>query len=266
MILRGRLLALLLVVFWLSACSSGADKPSPTALQTVANTLNIRQSWELKLGAINYPAQIPLNGKNIAGASSNGQVSLVDVNSGLLLWQLQLKEKIQAGVGNDGKTVALITDQNELLVLQEAQVLWRQRLSSPVYTSPLVAGARVFVQAADRSVSAYDALNGAFLWRYAPTSDPLGLRQSGVLGAVGNTLITGVNGRLLGLDPTQGRVRFEATLATARGVNEIERLVDLDVPTIRFVCVLLISAWVVSMPATVKCCGQGRPLAAKAFT
>jgi outer membrane protein assembly factor BamB len=44
---------------------------------------------------------------------------------------------------------------------------------------------------------------------------------------VGDTLLVGVSGRLLGLNPANGNVRWDAPIATPRGANEIERLVDL---------------------------------------
>jgi outer membrane protein assembly factor BamB len=48
-----------------------------------------------------------------------------------------------------------------------------------------------------------------------------------VLLAVGDTLVVGQGGRLAGLSPVNGTVRWEAPIATARGINDIERLVDL---------------------------------------
>ena len=53
------------------------------------------------------------------------------------------------------------------------------------------------------------------------------LKQSGVLLAVGDTLVVGQSGHLLGLNPSNGSVRWDATIATARGTNDVERLIDL---------------------------------------
>ena len=53
------------------------------------------------------------------------------------------------------------------------------------------------------------------------------LRQAGVLLPVGNTLVAGMAGRLIGIDPDDGGVRWEAPVASARGTNDVERLVDL---------------------------------------
>ena len=106
-------------------------------------------------------------------------------------------------------------------------------MSAQGFTAPLVAGGRVFVLAADRSVSAFDAQSGRKLWNQLRPGESLVLRQAGVLLAVGDTLVAGLSGRLVGLDPLNGTVRWEAPVASPRGTNDIERLVDLVGPVSR---------------------------------
>jgi outer membrane protein assembly factor BamB len=106
--------------------------------------------------------------------------------------------------------------------------MWRQRLPVGSYTAPFVAGARVFVLLADRSVSGFDGQTGRKLWTYTRTStEPLVLQQPGVMLAVGDTLVVGQLGRLAGLNPLTGSARWEAPIAIPRGINDVERLVDL---------------------------------------
>jgi outer membrane protein assembly factor BamB len=95
------------------------------------------------------------------------------------------------------------------------------------YTAPLVAGARVFVLGADRSVAGFDGATGRRLWTQSRPGEPLVLREPGVLLAVRDTLLVGQGGRLSGLNPLNGTTRWDAPLATARGINDVERLVDL---------------------------------------
>jgi outer membrane protein assembly factor BamB len=45
--------------------------------------------------------------------------------------------------------------------------------------------------------------------------------------AIGDTLVTGQSGRLIALNPLNGTIRWDAGVAVGRGVNEVERLVDL---------------------------------------
>jgi len=57
--------------------------------------------------------------------------------------------------------------------------------------------------------------------------------QPGALLAVGDSLVAGVSGRLAGFNPDNGAVRWEAPVASPRGTNEIERLVDIVGPVAR---------------------------------
>jgi outer membrane assembly lipoprotein YfgL len=143
------------------------------------------------------------------------------------LWRINIGAAIAAGVGSDGKYVAVVTKGNDLIVLDGGRELWRSRLATQVFTSPLVAGERVFVLGADRSVTALDAKSGRRLWQNQRPGEALVLRQAGVLTAVQNTLVVGLSGRLNGLNPSNGAVVWDAPVATPRGTNDIERMVDL---------------------------------------
>ena len=149
-------------------------------------------------------------------------------------WRSELGTPVSAGVGYDGETAAVVTQDNELVAIALGKVQWRVRLPARAFSAPLVAGRRVFVLAGDRSVSAYDASNGARLWTQAARgTEPLVLQQPGVLLAVGDTLVAGMGARLSGLNPGNGQPRWEAQVASTRGVNEIERLLDLVGPAAR---------------------------------
>ena len=47
------------------------------------------------------------------------------------------------------------------------------------------------------------------------------------------TLVVGLGGRLIGINPGNGSIRWEAPLASPRGTNDVERLVDLVGPVSR---------------------------------
>jgi outer membrane protein assembly factor BamB len=83
------------------------------------------------------------------------------------------------------------------------------------------------VQTADRSISAWDGQSGRRLWLQQRTAENLVLKKSGVLIAVGDTLVSGIGGRLVGMNPANGTSRWEAPIAAPRGTNDVERLVDL---------------------------------------
>lgn len=205
-----------------------ADKPKPAELGPNIALLQIRPAWNARIGAIGFPLTVSVNGAAVAVASGDGSVAQIDAASGRELWRASAGAALSAGVGSDGRLVSVITRNNEILTFAGgAAPVWRQKLTAQAFTAPLVAGGRVFVMAADRSVSAYDGQSGRRLWNQPRPGEALVLRQSGVMLAVGDTLVVGLAGRLVGLNPANGSVRWEAAIATPRGTNDVERLVDL---------------------------------------
>ena len=211
----------------LAGCFGGVKKPQPTELQPVTALVSVRQSWTSRIGPVNFPLDVGVAGNGLAVASDDGTVALLDAQTGRDVWRLELKTPIAAGVGSDGKVLAVVTKDNEVIAMQAGRELWRQKLTAQAFTAPLVAGERVFVLAADRSVNAFDGQTGRKLWTQQRSSEPLVLRQSGVMLAVGDTLVVGLAGRLAGMNPSNGSIQWEAPIATPRGINDIERLVDL---------------------------------------
>lgn len=220
--LLGLVLALLM-----AACSSSPTKPKPAELPPGANLIGVRQAWSLKLDGVDFPLQPRVVGSAVALASSAGAVLVLDGDSGVPTWRHELQTPVSAGIGFDGQRAAVVTRGNELVVLEAGKVLWRQRLGAATLTAPLVAGQRVFVLGGDRTVSAYDGQSGRRIWQQQRSGEALLLRQAGLLMAVGDTLVVGMSGKMVGLNPLNGSVRWEAPIASPRGVNDIERLVDL---------------------------------------
>jgi len=214
------------VVGALAACS-GTPKPKPAELPANPASLGIRQAWSVRMPAVSFPLATNVSGDMVAVAATDGTVVMIDSRSGQESWRANAGAPLVAGVGSDGSLVAVVTVNNDLVAMQSGKVLWKQRLTAQSYTAPLVAGRRVFVQAADRSTSAWDGQSGRRLWAQQRTAENLVLKRPGVLIAVGDTLVTGVGGRLVGINPVNGTSRWESPIAAPRGTNDVERLVDL---------------------------------------
>lgn len=220
----------------LSACSStpgwvptpfGSDGPKPAALAPNPERVKVRQAWSAKLGPVGFPLAVQPVGSQVLVAAGDGTVAMLDAATGAVRWRSKPVGPLSAGVGGDAELAAVVTQGNELVVMSQGLTLWRQKLGHQVYTAPLVAGGRVFVLGADRSVVAFDAVSGLRLWTQQRPGEALTLRQAGVLLAVGNTLVVGQGGRMAGLNPDNGSLRWDAAIATSRGTNDVERLVDL---------------------------------------
>jgi len=222
-----RVPAAIVLVAVLAGCFGGAGKPKPTELQPLTALVSARQSWNVRIGKLDFPLQAAVSGATVALAAGDGTVAMLDAPSGRDIWRVSLKTPIAAGVGSDGKLAAVVTRDNDVVALQDGRELWRQKLNAQSFTAPFVAGGRVFVLAADRSVNAFDGLTGRKLWSQQRPTEPLVLSQSGVMLAVGDTLVVGLAGRLAGLNPDSGGIRWEIPIASPRGINDVERLVDL---------------------------------------
>ena len=223
----------------LAACANDAAKP--TELEPLTPKISGHQVWKMSFsslstltGSAGFGAQgITVAGNNFVIGAINGTVVSVDAATGKENWRADAGGGLTTGVGSDGRFSGVVTRDDDLVVFDQGTVKWRQHLTSPSVTAPFVAGERVFVLGVDRSVSAFDAIDGKKIWVYARPGDALTLSQAGVLTSWQDTLLAGQGARLTALDPLKGTVRWEVPVAAPRGTNEVERLADLVGPATR---------------------------------
>lgn len=214
----------------LAACSmfSSNKGPQPKELEPNEARFAVSQVWTASIGNLGAIQLTPLvRDLAVTVATAAGTVVSLHPTTGEELWRASLDDRLLAGVGGDGQTFAVVTAQNEVVALRDGQEQWRYQLPGRSFTAPLVAGGRVFVILADRAVFALDAENGARIWdRPGSDEEALSLQESLLLTAVGDTLVAGFSGRVVGINPDTGSLRWEAPIAVPRGINDIERLVD----------------------------------------
>ena len=216
----------------LTACF-GSTRPDPTPLKPLTPKVTGRQVWTHDIGDVSFPLSVAVNASTFTGADDDGLVLALNADTGAEVWRAQVGDKLSAGVGSDGRYASVVTRNNELVTLDRGRPLWRKALTSSVVTAPLVAGERVFVLGVDRTVQAFDVLDGRRLWTFQRPGDALTLSSPGVLMPFKDTLLVGQGARLAGLDPLRGALRWEASVASPRGTNEVERLADLVAPAAR---------------------------------
>ncbi len=226
------LLAALAAVAFVAGCAS-SSKPKPEPLQALTPKIAGAPAWNQRIEGVQFPLAVTVVRSMFVVAGNDGTVLAVDAESGREVWRGNAGAKLSAGVGSDGRFAAVATREGELVVFDQGLVKWRKPLGVRVTTAPLVAGERVFVVGVDRAVQAFDAIDGRKLWIMQRPGDPLTLAQSGVLSAFKDTLIVGQGPRMAGVDPLRGQIRWEATIGSPRGANEIERLADLVGPSVR---------------------------------
>jgi outer membrane assembly lipoprotein YfgL len=211
----------------LVACSSTPGKPAPTALLDFSSQLTVKPVWTAQVGAVGSTLSVNVSSGGLAVVSLNGVITVLNPESGAISWQHPLNTPVAAGIGSDGQRFAVITQSNELVTLSQGKEIWRAKLPAISYTSPLVAGGRVFVLTTDRTVLAFDGASGQRLWSQQRPGDPLVLNQAGILTSFQDNLMVGLSGRLVAMNPNNGVSKWEALVGTSRGTNEVERLVDL---------------------------------------
>lgn len=228
-------LAVASLAFALSACGSSKPEPAPLEpLGGISQPVRLTTVWTARIGAAAPTFSVGVAEGSLAFASTDGAVLALDVETGRERWRAQVKGDIAAAAGTDGRYAAVVTTSNELMVFDQGRLIWTERQPGSVLTSPVVAGERVFLQAVDRSVRAYDVLDGRWLWSYQRAgSEPLTVSNRSVIQPFRDTLLVGQGSRLVGLDPTKGTPRFDVNVGTPRGSNEVERLADLVGPMAR---------------------------------
>lgn len=212
----------------LGACSSGSPKPQAPAIGEVKVQQVLKETWSLKLSApteLNQSLQIV--NQLVGVVAGTGQVTLVDLAQGKARWQVDTAKALQTGAGFDGISLAVVSTANDLILLQDGKQVWQKHLPAQSFTNPVVAGERVFVLLADRSVMAFDKSDGRRLWTQQRAGEPLVLKQNGILLTFQNTLLASLGGRFAALNPDNGQIIWDVGIANPRGLNDLERLVDL---------------------------------------
>jgi outer membrane assembly lipoprotein YfgL len=189
--------------------------------------IGVKQAWVSRVGEVPAGAGPTVVRNTVVVAAADGTVAAIDAATGRDLWRGAAGAPLASGAGTDGKFTAVVTKGNEVVTFEEGRLLWRAKLPAQGFTAPFVGGARVFVALADKSVHAFDGASGKKLWSQQRPGEPLVLSKPGTILAVGDTLVVGLGGRLVGFNPGNGSVRWEAPIASPRGTNDVERLVDM---------------------------------------
>lgn len=226
----------------LPACSSigsffgsGSKTPEPKALPANPAQLGVKIAWRASAGAQGATTGASVQRGQLLVSNAAGEVLAFNPN-GQILSRSSFGAPLISAPGFDGTRLAAVTQNNDLLVFAAGKELWRQRLPAQSYTAPVVAGERVFVLLADRSVLAFDGDTGGKLWQLQRSSsqqEALSLQQAGVLLPMRDILLAGVGHDLQVIDPDQGRLLWSKAVATPRSTNDVERLSDIVAPAYR---------------------------------
>lgn len=230
-----RLLLCAVLLPALGGCASwfeGSVAYEPTPLKPLQASSGPRVLWQASVPAGERGLFTPyLDDGRLWVAGSNGKVQQLDAQSGRVLSSLDLKQPLVSGIAADAGMLFVGSDRGELLAVSAAdgKLVWKQTLTSLLAEAPQLADKVLIVRAADGRVSGFDSQTGRQVWTQWQTPPALTVRattpQIRVEGS--DVLLVGeAAGKISAYAAERGEPLWQATVATARGASELERVTD----------------------------------------
>ena len=207
-----------------------SDPPNPpTPLQPITAKVNARAAWTASVGKSQGFRLIPVAQEGrVYAIAADGTFSVIDEASGRMASTVATKEKFSGGLGFGNDKLYAGTMKGEVVALDTAgKVQWKSQVAGEVIAPPAAAHDVAVVRTSDGRIFGLSAADGKRIWVFQRPSPSLLLRtEAGVL-AEGRDVVAGyANGKLVALDIDDGKLTWEATVATPRGSTELERIAD----------------------------------------
>lgn len=223
-----------IVLIFIVGCTS-APKYAIDSPPSIKPAIKIATQWVAHAGEKYSRAQnqLPPNvvDNKIYLANNGGDVGVMELDHGKVLWQSDLHERIAAGPGYGDGVLVVANDKAEVIALQDGSgtVLWRQKVSSEVLAQPLVYNDKVYVQTVDGKIFALAKANGKKLWVDSREIPPLTLRGTSKPIIIKDKLLVGyATGELVAYNLDSGKVLWETAIGVPKGRTDLERIVDID--------------------------------------
>jgi len=196
-----RTASVLLVSLTLLACSGSSKVRKPADLVNLTNQVDLVEVWSASVGG-----SVPANFRpvvaddHVFAASMRGTLSKLNIQTGRVVWEVSVPEKLSIGPGSDGKTTVAISSEGNVFAYDEAgKNIWKSSIGSEVLSDPIVAGGIVVIRTLDNRFIGLDAASGKRRWIYQRQQSPLSLRVGYGMLLVGNdAVITGFAGGRFG--------------------------------------------------------------------
>ncbi len=227
-----RTLAIIATSAALAGCSwlsPRDDRYDPVPLTEFTAERQAAIAWSVNVGrdaGIGFAPAV--TGEAVYAASADGNVVKIDLLSGAEQWRTRISQGLQAGVGSDGRTTAVVTPEGEVVAFDDQGAeRWRSRATSEVLVPPAVGDGLVVVRSGDYRVQAFDAATGERLWSVQRPGPSLSLRAANQMTIAGGFVFTGLpGGKLVAINTRTGAIQWEGTVAIPQGASELERVAD----------------------------------------
>lgn len=202
----------------------------PEELADIKPTASAKVLWQAKIGnAGDFDFTPAVEAGYAYVASSEGDVSKIDLSNGNQAWRVEAGEKLSGGVGVGGSLVLVGTQKGYLYAYDiSGKLQWKAKLSSEVLSVPKYFDGLVIVRTGDSRIYGINASDGSRKWVYDRTGPALALRSSAGVVVDGGAVYAGfAGGKLVSIRADNGKLMWEASVAQPKGVTEIERIADI---------------------------------------
>ncbi len=216
-----------------AACSSlnpfaSEPKLKPAELVAFKSVVDVKTQWQASVGRGEDAALSPaVVGESVYAAGADG--SLARFDAGRQVWRIDAGKPLSAGVGSNGRLVAVGTSKGEVLTFDASsgKPLWQAQLSSEILAAPTIADDLVVVRSGDSRIYALASSDGKRRWVYQRSTPTLAVRNTAGVVLGGRAILAGFpGGKLLALNPANGGALWEGTVALPKGTTELERVAD----------------------------------------
>ena len=215
-----------------AGCSvfSGDDgRNDPVPLKPFDAGLSVQIGWRAPVGrgtSIGFAPMIVRD--SVYAAAVDGAVGRYELATGAAIWTIKVDGKLSAGVGSDGTTTAVVTQDGMIVALDETgQVKWKSKAASEVSVPPVVGFGVVVVRSGDYRIQAFNAQTGERIWNVQRPGPALALRAPSRMIMTEGLVITGIpGGKMIAINAGSGDVQWEGIVATPKGSTDLERVND----------------------------------------
>jgi len=230
----------LLAVLTASGCGPSAihfmrEGGAVADVPRIIPTVEVDKLWRVDLGAgysnHNFLLTPFVDSERVFAAEPGGRVAVLDLQTGRIEWERNLKESLSAGVGVGEGLVIFATRDGEVVALERTsgEQRWREKMGAEILARPVVAAGVVILRSGDGQVIGVDSGSGEIRWRVRRSVPGLSVRGlSAPIEIEGVALVGFASGRLSGIEITTGKELWSVPIFRPRGSNEIDRLVDID--------------------------------------
>jgi outer membrane protein assembly factor BamB len=234
-----QLLAMTMVVSVVVGCAPRPihfmrEGPAPVVVPK-QSSWKVTPGWRFYTGETYDSADIPLRpvvgGSRIFAAEPGGKIYALEADTGDVVWQIDSKLDLSAGVGFGHGVVVVASAEGQLLALDptDGNLLWQSSVGAEVLARPIVADEHIIVRAGDGQVIGVDKNSGTIGWRLRNNVPSLSVRGLSVPVQVNEIVVVGyASGHLSGIDIESGRELWKTPISRPGGSNQIDRLIDID--------------------------------------